>query len=87
MSYQCPRCGDRVTRIFPRRVPGFGLLGPMVYFLFVSCECARCGLIPRREFAPEDRRKMALTTLAMMTLAAAGVSLAVFLIAYLTRLR
>lgn len=75
MAYMCPRCGQAVSRAYSGGAQvAAGLVGALFYAAFGAFECRACGKIPRREFAPEARTKMALGTVAF-ALAALGIGI------------
>jgi DNA-directed RNA polymerase subunit RPC12/RpoP len=68
MSYKCPRCGEAVSRSKTGRA---GLVGMLLVAAFGGFQCEKCGKIPRKEFPPEDRRKMATGSIVMTAVAVA----------------
>jgi hypothetical protein len=48
-----------------------GLVGALIYAAFGAFECKKCGKVPRSEFPSDIQIKMALGTLAMVTIAVA----------------
>ena len=69
MAYKCPRCGEAVSR---SQSGQRGLFFVLLAAAFGSFACAKCGKIPRKEFPPADRKKMALGSV-VMALVAVGV--------------
>ena len=67
MAHSCPRCGEPVQRK-GSGVAGAtgGLVGALLGTAFGGFECASCGKIPRKEFPPEVRQKMVLSSLLMV---------------------
>ena len=67
MAYTCPRCGAPVKRK-GSTVAGAtgGLVGVLLGSAFGGFECESCGKIPRKEFPPEARQKMMLSSVLMV---------------------
>ena len=70
MAYKCPRCGEPVQRGASSAV-GFagGAVGALLYSAVGSFQCRKCGPIPRSEFPPEVRSRMALGSVVMVAIA------------------
>jgi hypothetical protein len=75
MAYHCPRCNGLVRRGTSRGatiVGGIagGLIGGLAaaFFSFTigSMHCERCGPIPKKEFPPEVRTEMRVSSLAIL---------------------
>jgi len=70
MAYQCPRCGQNVSRASSTQAAlAGGLVGSLLYGAFGSFECRQCGSISEEEFPPEVRRKMMFGSIGMMAVA------------------
>jgi len=67
MAYQCPRCGQNVSRASSTQaaVAG-GLVGSLLYGAFGSFECRQCGSIAEEEFPPEVRKQMMVGSICMV---------------------
>ena len=67
MAYQCPRCGERVSRSTRSGcLFGGGLVGAMLSAAFSPMECRNCGQIPTHEFHPSDRMSMRMGAFALV---------------------
>jgi uncharacterized membrane protein YidH (DUF202 family) len=67
MTYQCPRCGDPVSRNYNRTAQmAGGLVGAMVVAAFGSFGCKKCGKIARGEFPAEVRNRMMLGSVGLI---------------------
>lgn len=84
MAYTCPRCGAPVKRK-GSTVAGAtgGLVGVLLGSAFGGFECENCGKIPRKEFPPEARQKMMLSSVLMIVGAIALFIVVVIIIALL----
>jgi len=67
VAYQCPRCGDPVSRKYSStaQIAG-GLVGGLLVAAFGSFGCKKCGKIPRSEFPSEVQTRMMLGSLALL---------------------
>ena len=75
MAYQCPRCGEDVSRGYSSGAQvAAGLVGALFYAAFGAFECKKCGKIPRSEFPSDVQAKMAVGTL-IMVLVAIGIAI------------
>jgi hypothetical protein len=70
VAYKCPRCDGPVRRgaSTTAGIAG-GAVGGLLYAAFGSFHCEKCGPVPRSEFPPEVRTRMALGSLAMVLIA------------------
>jgi len=67
MAYQCPRCGDSVSRNYNRTAQmAGGLVGALFVAAFGSFGCKKCGKIPRGEFPTEVRNRMMLGSVGLI---------------------
>jgi purine-cytosine permease-like protein len=67
MAYQCPRCGDKVSRKYSSTAQmAGGLVGALFVAAFGSFGCKRCGKIPRSEFPQEVRSRMLMGSLGLI---------------------
>jgi hypothetical protein len=67
MAYQCPRCGNQVSRNYSTTAQlAGGLVGALFAGAFGSFGCKQCGKIPRAEFPPDVRNKMMMGSLGMV---------------------
>jgi predicted RNA-binding Zn-ribbon protein involved in translation (DUF1610 family) len=67
MAYQCPRCGDKVSRSYSTTAQmAGGLVGALFVGAFGSFGCKKCGKIPRAEFPADVQNKMMLGSLGMV---------------------
>jgi hypothetical protein len=82
MAYNCPRCGQPVKRK-GSAVAGAtgGLVGALLGSAFGGFECENCGKIARKEFPPEVRQKMMLTSVLLIVGAIALFFAVIILIA------
>jgi hypothetical protein len=82
MAYNCPRCGAPVKRK-GSTIAGAtgGLAGALLGSAFGGFECENCGKIPRKEFPPEARQKMMLSSVLMIVGAIALFVVVVIIIA------
>jgi predicted RNA-binding Zn-ribbon protein involved in translation (DUF1610 family) len=81
MAYNCPRCGEPVKRKGSNvAAAAGGAVGALLGSAFGSFECANCGKIPRKEFPPEARRKMVLSSVLMVVGAIALLIVVVWLL-------
>lgn len=62
MAYQCPRCGRPVQRYIGTDVHKGGLVGILFSGAFGSFVCKRCTWIRLREFPPEIRKEIVLSS-------------------------
>ncbi|MHC4916333.1 MAG: hypothetical protein ACYTGB_12660 [Planctomycetota bacterium] len=70
MAYKCPRCGEPVSRSSNRAAGlGGGLVGILLAAAFGALQCQKCGKIPKKEFPPEDRKKMMMGSVIMVVVA------------------
>ena len=85
MAYQCPRCGDAVSRgsSSTAQMAG-GIVGALLAAAFGSFACKKCGKIPRNEFPDEVRNRMLLGSLGFVV---GAVVLFVVVIGVLAALR
>ena len=59
MAYQCPRCGDPVSRNYSTTAQlAGGLVGALVVGAFGAFGCKKCGKIPRAEFPVDVQNRM-----------------------------
>lgn len=85
MAYQCPRCGDLVSRkrSATAQIAG-GLIGALFVAAFGSFRCQKCGKIPHAEFPAETQNRMRLGSLGLI---GGGVLLLVVIVGLLVVLQ
>ena len=70
MAYQCPRCGQDVSRASsPAAAVAGGLVGSLLYGALGLFECRQCGSIAEEEFPPEVRKQMMVGSIGMVAVA------------------
>jgi len=70
MSYQCPKCGGKVSRGYSSSAQmAAGLVGALFYMAFGSFECKKCGKISKSEFSSSDQARMTMGSLIMIIIA------------------
>jgi len=75
MNHTCPRCGKPVKRTFRTTA---GSVSALLYLAAGSFQCEECGVIPLSEF-PEDVRRKAQLSSALLILGAIGIIVACLL--------
>lgn len=67
MAYQCPRCGDPVSRSYSTTAQlAGGLVGALFVAAFGSFGCKKCGKIARGEFPADVQNRMMLGSVGMV---------------------